>query len=80
MTEEATETGAREVGNPAMHSDDGPTNRNPELPAENDPETPGLGQHGNAAQHEPGFSQIQGSSQASSGGTRMAEDTTEPVE
>lgn len=77
MTEEAVQTGLRDVGNAAMHSDDAPVNQNPELPGDIDTENPGLRQQGNAAQHEPGFSQIQGSSQASSGGTRMAKDTTE---
>ena len=74
MNEEASQTGLREVGNPPTHADDRPVNRNPEVPEGNDQETPGLGQHGNAAQHEPEFTRMQGSSQTGEGGSTMRSD------
>ncbi|HEX2054046.1 MAG TPA: hypothetical protein VHJ78_10020 [Actinomycetota bacterium] len=62
MTEEAEKTGLREVGNPPMHSDDRPVNRGGEMPGDVQTEDPGLGPRGEAAQHEPEYTEIQGSS------------------
>jgi hypothetical protein len=75
MTEEAAQTGLRPVGDTPEHADDRPVNRAPALPEENDPETPGLGQHGDAAQHEPEFTRVQGSSGTGEGGPYMPGDS-----
>jgi len=76
MTEEAEKTGLREVGNPAMHSDDRPANRGGVLPEKTDEETPGLSPRGEAAQHEP---ELQGSSQTGEGGTSVPADKLDQV-
>jgi hypothetical protein len=59
MTEEAEQTGLRTVGNPPMHADDRPVNQNPEdTMSEGEG---GLGPRGEAANHIPEYSEIQGS-------------------
>ncbi len=59
MTEEAEKTGLRTVGNPPQHSDDRPVNENPgDTMGEGEG---GLGARGEAPNHTPEFSQIQGS-------------------
>ena len=74
MTDETEDTGLRPVGDPPQHADDRPVNRNPELPDGNDPDDPGLGQHGNAAEHESEFARVQGSRRGGEGGPYMPED------
>ena len=61
MTDEAGNQGLRDIGNPPMHSDDRPANREGEMPGDTQTEDPGLGPRGTAAKHEPEFSEIQGS-------------------
>lgn len=60
MTEEAEKQGLRQVGNPPMHSDVRPANRDDQADTAGEDET-GLAPRGEPAQHEPEFAQIQGS-------------------
>lgn len=52
--------GARPLGSPPVHSEDGPTERGPYLPLEGD--TLGLRNVGNPASHEPTFTTVPTSS------------------
>jgi hypothetical protein len=73
VTEEAEKTGLRDVGNPPMHADDRPVNRPGSTPEMGEDEA-GLGPRGDAAQHEPEFTRVQGSSGTGEGGPYMPGD------
>ncbi len=80
MTEEAEKQGLRPVGEPAMHADDRPVNREGTTDEMGEDEA-GLGPRGDAAQHEPEYGQIQGSRRGGgAGGVQMGQDNPQPAD
>ena len=78
---EEEETGLRPVGDPPVHADDRPVNREGTADTMGEDET-GLGARGEAADHTEEFSQIQGSRRgggAASSAVR-AEDNPQPAD
>lgn len=79
MADETEDTGLRPVGDPPIHADDRPVNESPDDAVG---EEPGLQPRGDAADHIPEFSEIQGSRRgggAASSAVR-AEDNLQPAD
>lgn len=80
MTEEAEQQGLRPVGEPAMHADDRPANEGGTTETMGEDEA-GLGPRGEAAQHEPEYSQIQGSRRGGgASGVQMGNENPQPAD
>jgi hypothetical protein len=81
MTEEAEETGLRTVGNPPLHADDRPANREGTADSMGEDET-GLGPRGDAANHIPEYSEIQDSRRGggAAGAAVRADDNPQPAD